>query len=112
MQSSKTILIGGIVIISIGVVNAAVNKRPETPVFVGGIGFILLASLLDTIGGQWSKVASGLVGLAVVTSLLVEGPALFTAINNAKGGQGTETGSGSSSSGSTGGGGGPVVKVQ
>lgn len=83
--SARVILIGGIVIISIGAINAAINKRPETPVFAGGIGFILLASLLDAIGGGLSRIAVGLTGLAVVTVVLVEGPSLFQAITNSKG---------------------------
>ena len=86
-QANKTILIGGIVIISIGAISAALNKKPETPVLVGGVGFILLASLLDVLGGNWSKLAIAITGLAVVSSVLVEGPALFTAIQNAQKGK-------------------------
>jgi hypothetical protein len=84
MQPNKTILIGGIVIISVGAVNAAVNNRPETPVFAGGIGVLLLASLLDVLGPGPGKVATALIGLTVVTVLLVEGPAIFSAITNAQ----------------------------
>lgn len=87
MQPNKTILIGGIVIISVGAVNAAVNNRPETPVFAGGIGVLLLASLLDVLGPGPSKIGTALIGLAVVTVLLVEGPAVFSAISNAQKGK-------------------------
>lgn len=87
MQPNKTILIGGIVIIAVGAVNAAVNSRPETPVFAGGIGVLLLASLLDVLGPGPSKVATALIGLTVVTVLLVEGPAVFSAIQNAQKGK-------------------------
>lgn len=84
MQPNKTILVGGIVIISVGAVNAAVNNRPETPVFAGGIGFLVLAAILDALGGGPSKIATALVGLATVTVVLVEGPAVFKAIQNAQ----------------------------
>lgn len=84
MQANKTILVGGLVIISIGAINAAVNKKPETPVFAGGIGVLLLASLLDAISPQTSKIATGLVSLAALTVVLVEGPSLFTALANAQ----------------------------
>lgn len=83
-SSSKIILVGGILIISVGAVNAMVNKRPETPVFAGGIGVILLASLLEAIGTGPGRVAAALVGLASVTVLFAESPALFTALANAQ----------------------------
>lgn len=98
MSSNNTILIGGVVIITFGAVSALYNSKPETPVFIGGIGFILLASLIDMFGGEWSKLASGLVGLSVVTVILVEGPSLFAAIQGMKPPvsttTGTETGGG------------------
>lgn len=84
MQPNKAILIGGAVIIGVGVVNAAVNNRPETPVFAGGVGVLLLASLLDALGPGPSKIGVALIGLATTTVLLVEGPALFQAITNAQ----------------------------
>lgn len=87
MQANKTILIGGLIIIAFGVVNAAVNNRPETPVFAGGIGLLVLASILDAIGPGPSKVATALVGLATVTVVIVESPALFAAIQNAQQGK-------------------------
>ena len=84
MQPNKTILIGGVIILSVGVVNAAINNRPQTPVFAGGVGVLLLASLLDAIGPGPGKIATALIGLTVVTVLLVEGPAVVSAINNAQ----------------------------
>lgn len=83
-QPNNTILIGGLLIISVGFVNATINNRPKTPVFAGGIGFLFLASLLDTFGGNASKFATAIVGLATFTVLLVEGPALVTALQNAQ----------------------------
>src|SRR5712664_1981091 len=82
--NSKMILIGGFIIISFGAVYAWQNKKPETPVLAGGIAFVLLASLLDALGGGLSRIATGLVGLAVTTVVIVEAPALFQAINNTK----------------------------
>jgi hypothetical protein len=87
MQPNKTILIGGVVILSVGVVNAAVNNRPETPVFAGAVGVLLLASLLDAIGPGPGKIATALIALTTVTVLIVEGPAVFSAIQNAQKGK-------------------------
>ena len=72
------------IIISVGVVNAAQNNRPETGVLAGGIGFLLIASLLDAVGGYASKLATAIVGLATFTVVLVEGPALIGAIQNSQ----------------------------
>lgn len=82
MSPNKLILTGGIIIITIGAINAAINNKPETSVFAGGIGVILLASLFAALGEVPEKIASGLVGLATVTVVLVEGPALFQALQN------------------------------
>ena len=84
MQPNKTILVGGLLIISVGVVNAIVKSKPITPVFAGGIGFLLLASILDLFGGHLATLATALVGLAVTTVLLVEGPALFSALSTSQ----------------------------
>jgi hypothetical protein len=87
MQTNNTILVGGLLIISIGFINAVVNNRPKTPVFAGGVGFLLLASLIDSFGGQAAKLATSIVGLATVTVLIVEGPALVTALQNSQKGK-------------------------
>lgn len=92
MDSGKAILIGGIIIIAIGATSAAVHKKPETPVFAGGIGALVLASLLDALGPGPGKVAAGLVGLAAVTVVFSEGPALFQAISNAQNKKSTNKG--------------------
>jgi len=87
VESSQTILAGGAVIIAVGFVSATVNNRPKTPVFAGGVGIVLFASLIDMIGGQASKLATAFMGLAVVAVLLVELPSVATAIGKAQGGQ-------------------------
>lgn len=84
MDSTKMILLGGIVIISVGVVNATINNRPETPVFAGGIGVLVLASLLDAIGPGPGKIAAAIVALAATTAVFVEAPSLFQAIQNSQ----------------------------
>jgi hypothetical protein len=90
MEVNKSILIGGIVIISVGAVYAIVKGRPETPVFAGGVGFLLLASLLDVLGGGFSKLATALVGLATVSVIIVESPTLFSALQTAQSHQTTK----------------------
>lgn len=82
MGANKTILIGGFLIIGIGVVNAAANKKPETPILAGGLTFILLASVLDALGPGPSKVATALVGLATTTVVISEGGGLVKAIQS------------------------------
>lgn len=87
MASNKTVLVGGAVIISVGVVNAAVNKGSPTKVLVGGITFVLLASLLELAGPRASTLATAFVGVAVLTVVLVEAPSIakaFTAIQQKK----------------------------
>ena len=82
MQPNGTILVGGSIIIAVGVANAVINNRPKTPVFAGGVGFLLLASLLDAAGGQAARFATAIVGLATFTVLIVEGPSLLSALQN------------------------------
>ncbi len=81
MQSNKTVLLGGVVIITVGFVKAVSGGGSPTRVFAGGVGLILLASLLELAGDTGSKLASGIVGLATVTVLLIEAPALYQAIS-------------------------------
>lgn len=82
MRANSTILIGGMIIIGVGVIRAATNNKPETPVFAGGVAFLLLASLLDALGGGASKIATALVMLAATTVVVTESPDLINAINN------------------------------
>lgn len=74
-------------IIAVGFVNATINNRPKTPVFAGGVGFLLLASLLDAFGGHAARLATAIVGLATVTVLIAEGPALIAALQNSRAGK-------------------------
>lgn len=82
MQANKSILVGGMIIIGVGVIRAATSNKPETPVFAGGVAFLLLASLLDAIGKGPAKIATGLVALAATTVIITEAPGVFQAINN------------------------------
>lgn len=82
MQPNKTILIGGAIIIGVGVIRAATNNKPETPVFAGGVAFLLLASILDALGPGPAKVATALVALAATTVVVTEAPGVFQATNN------------------------------
>lgn len=84
VMPEKVILTGSLLIIGVGVVNAAVNKRPETRVFAGGVGVLVLATLLSVTGDLGSKLAAGLVSVTTLTVLIVEGPAIFQALQNAQ----------------------------
>lgn len=84
MASNKTVLVGGGVIITVGYANAVVTKGNPTRVIVGGMVFILLASLLELAGSKASALASGIVGVAVLTVILVEAPSIQQAYTNAQ----------------------------
>lgn len=84
MNSNQAILAGGVVIISVGFVSATVNNRPKTPVFVGGAGIVLLASLVSMAGGNAAKLSTAFMGLAVVAVLLVELPDVFSVLSKVK----------------------------
>lgn len=81
MQSNRIVLLGGAVIIVVGFVKATTSGGNPTRVFAGGVGIILLASLLELMGSAGSRLASGLVGIATITVVLVEAPAVYQAIS-------------------------------
>lgn len=82
MQANKPLIIGGLIILGVGVIRAATSNKPETPVFAGGVVFLLLASLLDALGPGPSKLATALVGLAATTVVVTELPGVIQAANN------------------------------
>ena len=84
MKSNKFVLIGGAVIITVGVANAATNGGSPTKVIVGGLAFTLLASILELFGEGASALASGIVGVAVLTVVLTEAPGIAAAYTNAQ----------------------------
>lgn len=86
-MEEKAILVGGVVVISIGLLNAIVRNRPKTKVFAGGIGVILITSLLASFGPGPAKVAVGFMGVAVTAVLLVEAPPVLGALNKAQAGK-------------------------
>lgn len=83
MQANKSILVGGMIIIGVGVIRAATNNKPETPVLAGGVAFLLLASLLDALGPGPSKLATALVALAATTVVITELPSVYSASQHA-----------------------------
>jgi hypothetical protein len=83
-EPHRGILIGGIVIITVGFANASLNKKPVSRVLVGGVGFLFLASLLDAFGGKASMLASAFVGLAVTAVLLSEGIPILNYLTSKK----------------------------
>jgi hypothetical protein len=80
MQSNRIVLLGGAVIIVVGFVKASTSGGSPTRVFAGGVGIVLLASLLELAGNAGSRLASGLVGIATLTVILVEAPSIYQAI--------------------------------
>ena len=84
MGPSGLILAGGAVIIGVGVVYAVSQNRPLTKVFAGGIGVVLIASLFDVLGGGFATFGAAIIGLAVFSVLLIEGPALYQALSAAQ----------------------------
>jgi hypothetical protein len=83
--SNKGVLLGGTVIITVGFVKAVTTPGGNPyRVVAGGLGVVLVASLLELFGDQASRLATAFVGLATITVLLVEMPAIATAISNAQ----------------------------
>jgi hypothetical protein len=80
MSPDQTILGGGAIIITFGFANALANNRPKTPVFIGGLGVLSLASLLAFFGEGPAKLAAGFIMVAVVTVILVEGGPFLAAL--------------------------------
>ena len=84
MSANRSVLVGGAVIITVGYSNAIVTGGNTTRVLVGGIGVVLLASLIELLGPNASKLATGIVGVAVLTVILVEAPGIQQAFTNAQ----------------------------
>jgi hypothetical protein len=85
MNPTQVILGGSIIIITVGIVNALQKNKPLTPVFAGGVGVLLIASLIQAFGGEAEKLAMGFVGLAATAVILTDGPALFDALKKVQG---------------------------
>lgn len=82
MEPNKTILVGGVIIIAIGVASSVINNKPISKPLVGGVGFLLLASILDVFGGKIATLANALVWLAVVAVIITEGAPIFNKIGS------------------------------
>lgn len=67
---NKNIVVAAFVITAAGIVNSITNKTKVTPVVIGGYIFLLVLSLVDMVGGDVAKIASGLAMLAMVYVLL------------------------------------------
>lgn len=95
MKSSNGVLIGGLILLTVGFTRATLQNKPKTPVIAGALGVVLFASLLELAGTNATKVANALVGVAVLTALITEIPDIVTAVQNAqKGGSNVTTNSG------------------
>lgn len=77
------ILIEGGIIIGLGVIYVIQNNRPLTPVFVGGVGLLLIVSLLEVVGGIWATIGKALLTLATGTIVISEGGALLQGLQTA-----------------------------
>jgi len=91
VNSTQVILAGGVVIITVGVINALTVKKPLTPVFAGGVGILLISGLIASFGGNAEKLAEGFVGLAAIAVVLADGSALFKALSKVQGTSTTST---------------------
>ncbi len=87
MQSDQAILTGGVVLVSLGFVSAMYHpKQSKAKVFMGGVGIVIFASLIDMFGGKASQLAVAFTWLAV-TAVAVNSPALtdtLAALNKAQ----------------------------
>lgn len=76
--SERFIIVGGVIILAVGITNAWVNNKPIGKVALGGIGVVLILSLLSAFGVAATALANGLMVLAVVAVLMVELPGLLS----------------------------------
>ena len=79
----NVVLVEGGVIIGLGVLYTVQNNRPVTPVFVGGVGLLLLVSLLEVLGGNAFLIGKALLSLATFSIVIAEGGNLFSGLQNA-----------------------------
>ena len=87
MNGEKKIIIAGVVILVLGISKAAIDKKPLDVPLVGGIGFILLLSLISAFSDSASNLAGDFAILGMVTVLLVDGPAVIQAGQTIQAGQ-------------------------
>jgi hypothetical protein len=78
----RLILISGGVILSLGFIKASLQGKPLTPTVEGGIVVVLLLSLLDSFGNDWSKFASAMAVLAMVAVIYSDLPAVASVFAN------------------------------
>ena len=78
----RLILISGGVILTLGFVKASLQGKPLTPVVEGGIVAIMILSLLDSFGDNWSKFASSMAVLAMVAVVYSDLPAVANVFAN------------------------------
>lgn len=76
--SERFIIVGGAIILAVGIANAWLNNKPIGKVALGGIGVVLILSLLSAFGVAATALANGLMVLAVVAVLMVELPGLLS----------------------------------
>lgn len=81
MNSEQGILAGGVVILTLGLAKDAITGQSPKHVIAGSLIVIMFASLLALGGGDLARLASAIVGLAVVTAILIEGIPLAQALN-------------------------------
>lgn len=60
MNINRQILFSGFIIIGTGILNAIQGKNDYTRVLVGGYIYLLMLSILDIFGGNFSRIAGGL----------------------------------------------------
>lgn len=77
----RLILISAGVILTLGFTKAAIKQQPLTPVIEGGIVVVLLLSLLDSFGDEWSSFASAMAVLAAVSVVYADFPAIVNGLH-------------------------------
>ena len=71
---NRKIIVSVIIIAGSGIINAWQKNQAVTPVIIGSYVFLLVLSLLDTIGGPVANIAGGLAVVAATFVVLNEFP--------------------------------------
>jgi hypothetical protein len=77
MSSDAQIVVGGVIVLTLGAINKWTTGKAATPVLEGGIIAIILLALLSLFGEGASKLAGRFALLVALTAIISELPAIL-----------------------------------
>lgn len=82
MNGEQKILIGGVIVLSVGLTKTIQQNKQFTPVLIGGLTFIVLLALLATINPGAQDLAGNFALFVAATSVFVDLPGILNTIQN------------------------------